>query len=86
MNLSKVPVVRYIWAWWRRAEADLKKPESLPPVIELFQEGEIIPLKGWNFVVAHRGAHGIVIAPVSFTAAKRKQLVAQVRERQRHVG
>ena len=83
MHISRVAVLKYVWAWWRVREARLKAA-PLPPVIEQFRPNEIIPLKGFHFRVAHRGPHGLVLAPVEFTGAMRKRLTAQLKG-SRHV-
>lgn len=83
MHISKIAVLKYVWAWWRVREARLQA-EALPLVIEQFSPNEIIPLKGFHFRVAHRGPHGIVLAPVEFTGAMRKRLTARLKE-SRHV-
>jgi hypothetical protein len=84
VHISRIWVLKYVWAWWRYREARLQRGGQLPPVIEQFAEGELIPLKGFTFRVAHRGEHGIVLAPVGFTGAMRKRLVSHLKEH-RHV-
>lgn len=77
--------VTWIRRVWRGLEARIRRSEEvIPPAIAQFEIGEVIPLKGFNWKVAYVAQMGIVLAPLEFTAARRKVLAAQLREDRRH--
>lgn len=81
---ANVPVVKYLWAWWRVRERRIfEADQHLPPVMRQFAVGEIIPLKGYAWRIGHIGPHAIVLAPIGFTGKKAKDIAARLRRDER---
>lgn len=85
MDWARIPVVRYIWAWFVRRAA--RNDEArIPPVMKRFAVGEVVPLKGVAWRVSFIGPHGMVLSPVEFTAKQRKRLARRLEEKRHAVG